>query len=69
MIFEMRGRGMTLQAICDYLNDSGVNSKNGKEWKTPSVYSILGNKKFYQGYKRFNDSWVLGNHERIVDDE
>lgn len=69
MIFEMRGRGMTLQAICDYLNDSGSQSKSGKAWKTPSVYSILNNKKFYQGYKRFNDSWVLGNHERIIDDD
>ena len=69
MVFEMRGRGMTLQAICDYLNDSGIKTKTGKEWKTPSVYSILGNKKFYQGFKRFNDTWVIGNHERILEDE
>lgn len=66
MIFEMRGRNMTLQAICDYLNDSGVKTKTGKAWKTHSVYSILGNKKFYQGFKRFNDTWVLGNHEAIL---
>lgn len=70
IIFEMReNQKATLQAIVDYLNDSGVVSKNGKKWTIPSVYSILNNKKFYQGYKKWQDGWVLGNHERIIDDE
>ena len=68
MIFEMREtRGMTLQAVCDYLNDSGVKTKRGiGKWLPITIDKIIKNKKFYKGYIKFNDGWILGNHEAII---
>ena len=67
MIFEMREeKKMTLQAVCDYLNDNGIKTKLGNSWQPITIFKIINNKKFYQGYKKWQDGWVLGTHERII---
>lgn len=45
-IREMRASGMTLQAIADELNDSGVPTvRGGARWRPSSVQSVLGYKR------------------------
>jgi hypothetical protein len=42
----MRASGMTLQAIADELNDSGVPTvRGGARWRPSSVQSVLGYKR------------------------
>jgi DNA invertase Pin-like site-specific DNA recombinase len=41
-IRRMRGRGMTLQAICDRLNREGVPTpRQGREWRPTSLRAVL----------------------------
>jgi Recombinase len=42
-ILDMRGEGMTLQAIADQLNDEGVPTmRGGQLWRPSSVQAALG---------------------------
>ena len=41
-IRDLRGQGMTLQAICDTLNADGVPTpRGGAEWRPTSLRSVL----------------------------
>jgi DNA invertase Pin-like site-specific DNA recombinase len=42
-IFNMRLRGSSLQDICDYLNEAGVESKKGVGWSRQTVSNIIHN--------------------------
>lgn len=69
MIFEMRQvRKMTLWAIVDYLNESGIKTKRGGNWTPIGVSNIINNERFYRGeYKYGKDGkWVKGEHEAIL---
>ena len=42
-IYNMRIRGSSLQDICDFLNNAGIESKKGVGWSRQSVNNILHN--------------------------
>lgn len=67
-IFKMREQeGKTLQEIADTLNKRGLTTRNGKEYRTSSVQSILNNRKTYEGYYKYgNGDWVKGEHEALL---
>ena len=67
MIFEMRlERKLPLQSICDYLNDSGIKTKDGKRFFPMTLKKILDNKKLYEGFVLIQGEWVKGEHEAIL---
>ena len=67
MIFEMReNQKLPLQAICDYLNGSGIKTKDGNSFFPMTLKKILDNKPFYQGMVKYNGEWVKGEHEAIL---
>lgn len=67
MIFEMReNQKLPLQAICDYLNGSGIKTRRGKNWERITVKKVVDNKPFYQGMVKYNGEWVKGEHEAIL---
>ncbi len=52
-IFNMKIRGSSLQDICDYLNNAGVESKKGVGWSRQTVSNILHNP-LYVGHRTWN---------------
>lgn len=67
MIFEMReGQKLPLQAICDYLNDSGIKTKDGNQFYPMTLKKILDNKPLYQGQVKICGQWQQGEHEAIL---
>ena len=67
MVFEMReNQKLPLQAICDYLNGSGIKTKDGKAFFPMTLKKILDNKPLYQGMVKINGQWVQGEHEAIL---
>ena len=52
-IFNMKIRGSSLQDICDYLNNAGVESKKGVGWSRQTVSNILHNP-LYIGHRTWD---------------
>lgn len=69
LIFGMKDRGETFQAICEALNKSGFVTKSGKPFVISTIQVILGNRPVYEGkYKYGKDSeWVPGAHKAILE--
>ena len=70
MIFELKDKGYTLQAIANEVNRMGYLNNSGKQFQTSSIQTILANRKTYQGYYKYgkNGEWVEGEHEALIEE-
>lgn len=69
MIYEMRqSQKMSLLAIANYLNESGIRTKRGSMWTATGVKNIIDNERFYRGEYKYgkNADWVQGEQEAIL---
>lgn len=64
-MFRLRAEGDTFQSIAEYLNDTGVPSKNGGKWSRQAVHHIIRNP-LYAGRVRWNGKISRGTHDPIV---
>ena len=71
-IYRMRFENdLTLDTICQVLNEEGVSTRNGGLWRVSSVKAILDNEKTYRGFYRYggkDKEWVRGTHAAILKD-
>lgn len=72
-IFELKetatSHPLTLQDIADILNaDPQYSTRSGKPFVVSTIYSILNNRKTYEGYYRYgkDGKWVQGQHMPIL---
>jgi len=64
-IFNMSIRGSTLQDICDYLNEAGIESKKGVGWSRQTVSNIIHNP-LYVGARTWDDIKLKQPYEPII---
>ena len=64
-IFTEAQKGVSLQKIADALNDSGISTRNGKQWQRGTLHVILHNR-FYIGELEHAGQTIKGNHEPII---
>ncbi|MBE6771791.1 MAG: recombinase family protein [Ruminococcaceae bacterium] len=67
-IFEMYDSGITMQKICDYLNEKGVKSVRGKNIDLNFIRGILHNPR-YKGEYVYRDIVIPGGIPQIVSPE
>lgn len=64
-IFNMCIRGSSLQDICDYLNDAGIESKKGVGWSRQTISNIIHNP-LYVGKRSWDGIELKSEVEPIV---
>ena len=67
-IFNMYIRGSSLQDICNFLNDAGVESKKGVGWSRQSVSNILHNP-LYIGHRSWDNIELKSEVTPIVSEQ
>lgn len=69
-VFQLReDENMTMMDIVNTLNEEGYRTRNGKPFVISTVYSILNNRKTYEGFYHYGknkEEWVKGHHEPIL---
>ncbi len=67
-IYRLREEeGKTLNQIANWLNTAGYRTRNGKDFLYGQIYSVLNNRRFYEGdYKYSDGEWVRGMHEPLL---
>jgi len=70
-IYNMRIRGSSLQDICDFLNNAGIESKKGVGWSRQTVNNILHNPLYVgqRNWKADDEVFKLENVMPIVSQE
>lgn len=68
MIFDMYIKGKSKTAICEFLNERGLRTVQGKPFGKSSIDRIIKNRK-YIGEYRYQDIVVQGGMPRIISDE
>lgn len=68
MIFRLRDEGMTYEAIANALNEQGILTRKGNQWKFGTVRTVLENEPLYRGMYKYGDvgEWVPAIHEPIL---
>lgn len=63
-----KGYRTTYRDVAELVNKKGYRQRNGKIFTVGTVYQIIKNRKFYQGYYKYgkDSKWVKGLHERII---
>lgn len=70
LVFGLRNRGETYQAIADTLNASGYTTRKGFGFTTSTIQTILGNKDVYSGgYSYGGVGKAKADHEAILGGE
>ena len=67
-VFYRRSQNCSLEMIAKELNLRHFKNRNGNDFKSGSIESILNNKRFYQGYASFNGEEVKGEHRAILEE-
>lgn len=70
-IFQLRDSGVSLVDAIDILRDEGYKTRKGKDFALATLYSIVNNRKTYQGYYHYGktNEWVKGQHEPILKED
>ncbi len=68
MIFRLRDEGMTYEGIANTLNEQGILTRKGNEWKFGTVRTVLENEPLYRGMYKYGDAeeWIPAIHEAIL---
>lgn len=67
LIYDLRGKGYSMQKIADTLTSENRLTRNGKAWQKSTIKSILSNEDFYKGiYEYGSNGKVEGKYERIL---
>lgn len=69
LVFDLRGKGETLQGITRELNNRGYRSKKGNEFKHSAIQTILNNESTYRGNYKYGEESCENTHEPILTDE
>ena len=66
-VYELYGRGYSMQKIADRLNREGERTRSDGDFTKSQVRNILANKKTYSGMYHYGGSdWVKGEHQAII---
>lgn len=69
LVFSLRANGMTLQGITNELNQRGLRSKKGNEFKHSAIQTILSNESTYRGNYRYGKESSENTHEAILKED
>ncbi len=64
-IYNMYIRGSTLQEICDFLNNAGIESKKGVGWSRQTISNIIHNP-LYVGQRKWDGITLNARNEPII---
>ena len=66
-----KGYALSYREITERVNKACYKQRNGKPFTVGTIYQIIKNEKFYQGYYRYGkeSKWIKGVHEPILKDD
>lgn len=66
-VFSLVDGGFSDRQVAEKLNQKGYKTRSGNDFKSGNIYSIVNNRRMYEGYFRYSGSdWVKGEHEAII---
>lgn len=68
-IFELRHENYGYGSIATIMNSEGYQTKDLKTFSATTIVKILYNRKFYEGYIKYQGEWRKGLHEPIIKED